>query len=73
GSDNDGREDSTGYLTDVRNPTGGDLVPEKYQTSTVSGVEYLYPYFFLDFNSLAEALTSGDWLISFDCMQVYDD
>lgn len=73
GSDNDGRLDSTGYLTDVRNPIGGDLVPEKYRGSTIKGLEYLYPTLFVDYNSLAEALTSGVWKIQFDCMQIYDD
>lgn len=73
GSDNDGREDSTGYLNDVRNPIGGDLVPDKYQGSTLKGIEYLYPTFFLDYSSLAEALTSGVWKIEFDSMQIYDD
>lgn len=73
GSDNDGREDSTGYLTDVRNPVSGDLVPDKYQTSTLAGIEHLYPWFFLDYNSLAEALNSGVWKIQVDCMQIYDD
>lgn len=72
-SDNAGREDSTGYLNDVRNPVGGDLVPIEYQDSTLSGLEYLYPTLFLDSNSLAEALLSGTWKIEFDSMHVYDD
>ena len=73
GSDNDGRIDHTGYLTEVRNPVGGDIVPGQARSSTLAGIEFLYPYFFLDYNSLAEALCSGTWVLTFDRMHVYDD
>lgn len=73
GSDNDGRLDHTGYLTQVRYPEGGDLVPEKAQSSTLAGIDYMYPTFFLACDSLTEALCSGEWVLSFDSMQVYDD
>ncbi len=73
GSDNDGRLDQTGYLTELRYPEGGNLIPASARRSTLSGIEYMYPAFFLDFNSLAEALSSGVWFLSLDSMQVYDD
>lgn len=72
GSDNDGREDNTGYLTDIRN-TSGDLIPVKYQESTITGIEYLYPTFYLDYPSLEDALNSGVWILQIDCMKIYDD
>lgn len=72
-SEDNGNEARTGYLTDVRNPVGSDLVPDKYLESTLRGLEYLYPNFYLDFNSLAEALYNGSWRITLDRIQIYDD
>lgn len=72
-SGNNGKEESTGYITEVRNPVGGDPVPEKYQDSTLNGIKYIYPNLTFDFYSLSEAINSGTWIITLDNMQVYDD
>ncbi len=71
-SDDGGKEDNIGYAYAVRNYLGGGLVPEDRQTSTLDGIKYLYPDFDLGYNSLAEALNSGDWCLSLDEMHIYE-